>query len=871
MCWRKFCTEAESIKDIAKIVKILKPKPQVGISLFNYQGRTLTPSETLGNLMDTHFIESVGGSTDEDNEVEAVSNRFDDVNTYSFVDYIDPQKVRVSLASFGPLKAAGPDGLKPLALQKLTDKLILYITSIYRTCVFKGYAPKVWRAMKVVFLPKVGKKDYGQAKSYRPITLSNFLLKGLERLVQWYANDHLLVEPLHAQHAYTVGKSCDSAISEVVDFIESNNYRGNHVIAVSLDCSGAFDRIKFDSAEEAMRVKQFPSGIRELYLSILKHRTVSAELQGERMVRIPKRGSPQGGVLSPLIWNLIMDTILSKFKGRAVRVVGYADDIMLLVGGKDPGTLVSLINEALEEVLNWGDKNGLVFNAEKTACVRFSRAKRFSAWKKVMMRDQVVDYEDSMKYLGVTLQKSLSWTAHVNERVAKATKILNLANAAVGQKWGFNPERALWVYTAMARPTVTYGSIVWSPRITEGNRAKLNKLQRKALLSMSASMRSTPTAGMEAVLGLIPLDLCAQEMGTQARLRTRTVLQDHWDGVGDKVIGHRRHHDKILERICPLNLPIDQHTPTRVWIRDDTVENPDVILYTDGSKMECGAGAGWAAVHGDTVMAEDRIYLGSDTSVFQAEVIAIEQGLAWFAENCKNGETLTIRSDSQSAIFAILGTVSASKLVLDCKKVLRQAKENHRIALRWIKGHADHTGNELADLLARQGAMKNSVTVYPEVPLPLTMIKGKIKAHFLAKWQKRFTELNELRQTKRFFPTMDGGKIKKLAKYSRHNINLLIQVATGHALVAHHISKWTGVEDKCKLCLEDFETTEHLFYDCPRLELERRNLLASTSRRTREQEIITFFGIPSLVNLMEDRSRSCYERLRRESPGHGGA
>ena len=50
------------------------------------------------------------------------------------------------------------------------------------------------------------------------------------------------------------------------------------------------------------------------------------------------------------------------------------------------------------------------------------------------MNGKVINYEDSMKYLGVTLQKSLCWSLHANDRVGKGTKIMNLANAAIGQK-----------------------------------------------------------------------------------------------------------------------------------------------------------------------------------------------------------------------------------------------------------------------------------------------------------------------------------------------------------------------------------------------------------------------------------------------------
>ena len=132
------------------------------------------------------------------------------------------------------------------------------------------------------------------------------------------------------------------------------------------------------------------------------------------------RGSPQGGVLSPLIWILIMDMILSKFPGRAVKVVCYADDIMLLVAGKDPGTLVDVMNTALRKVTKWGDENGLVFNPEKRSTVRFLRVKAFSQWRKLKLGEAELTYEDSMKYLGVTLQRNLTWGLHVHERNAQS-------------------------------------------------------------------------------------------------------------------------------------------------------------------------------------------------------------------------------------------------------------------------------------------------------------------------------------------------------------------------------------------------------------------------------------------------------------------
>ena len=101
----------------------------------------------------------------------------------------------------------------------------------------------------------------------------------------------------------------------------------------------------------------------ELYQNIFKHRLVSAELQG-KYENNSKERKPTRGSISPLIWILIMDNLTSNFK-VAVRVVGYADDIILLVGGENPGTLVGQMNTALKEVLKWGDKNDFVFIPKK--------------------------------------------------------------------------------------------------------------------------------------------------------------------------------------------------------------------------------------------------------------------------------------------------------------------------------------------------------------------------------------------------------------------------------------------------------------------------------------------------------------------------
>jgi len=59
------------------------------------------------------------------------------------------------------------------------------------------YIPKIWRYAWVTFIPKPGKMDYTTAKSFQPICLTSFLLKGLDGIVFFFHDPlHLRCHPL---------------------------------------------------------------------------------------------------------------------------------------------------------------------------------------------------------------------------------------------------------------------------------------------------------------------------------------------------------------------------------------------------------------------------------------------------------------------------------------------------------------------------------------------------------------------------------------------------------------------------------------------------------------------------------------------------
>ena len=75
------------------------------------------------------------------------------------------------------------DGIIPAPLQEACEVLIPYLVRIFCACPTTGYVPAIWHQVKVVFIPKPSMDPYGGPKDCRPISLTLFLLKTMERLV----------------------------------------------------------------------------------------------------------------------------------------------------------------------------------------------------------------------------------------------------------------------------------------------------------------------------------------------------------------------------------------------------------------------------------------------------------------------------------------------------------------------------------------------------------------------------------------------------------------------------------------------------------------------------------------------------------------
>ena len=190
-----------------------------------------------------------------------------------YTDWINEGKI--VFKGFQSKKSPGPDGIKPITLKHLPSSMIDSLITIYKASIALHFTPTRWKESKVVYIPKPGKEDYSNPKSFCPISLMNYLLKGLERLSVWKADEALEDSPLHKkQHGFQKGKSTETAISNTVNKIEKHTLNIEHCIGIFLDIQAAFDSIKPIHIKQALLKHGCHADMVEWYYELIIHRNL---------------------------------------------------------------------------------------------------------------------------------------------------------------------------------------------------------------------------------------------------------------------------------------------------------------------------------------------------------------------------------------------------------------------------------------------------------------------------------------------------------------------------------------------------------------------------------------------------------------------
>ena len=259
-------------------------------------------------------------------------------------------------------------------------------------------------------------------------------------------------------------------------------------MATFCDLSKAFDTISTNILLHKLNIYGIRGTANKWIESYLTNRSQYVDFDSHKSSSLPvKCGVPQGSILGPLLLLLYINDISHS---TTENILSFADDTTVFLSDSDPIRLFSRANKSLEAVFNWFCANRLSLNAKKTQyMVIQSASKKLNNLPDLKIDGVVLSQATHCKFLGITIDESLSWKRHVSSINSKISRAL----FAIKQlKFTLPKESLLTLYFSLLHPYITYGILAWGNASTNILR-KTETLHKRALRTVHNKSHNSHT------------------------------------------------------------------------------------------------------------------------------------------------------------------------------------------------------------------------------------------------------------------------------------------------------------------------------------------------------------------------------------------
>ncbi|GBL89136.1 hypothetical protein AVEN_28546-1 [Araneus ventricosus] len=299
------------------------------------------------------------------------------------------------------------------------------------------------------------------------------------------------------------------------------------------------------------------------------------------------------------------------------------------------------------------------------------------------------------------------------------------------------------IYKGALEPFMLYGYGAWGHRLSLKNvRDMLNSIQRRPLVKITRAYRTTSTAALQVVSGVLPLDLKAQQV--YAKFRLFTLKQD--STVGSLLF---RSHDYQGRQNRYAYHPLQWHP---ISFSRTEPHGFDIEIFSDGSKMQGQVGSSAVLFYHGREIQHQVCRLSNHATVFAAEIMGMDMALS-MAERLNIWDPIRLYTDSLSLLQAMASTQPGYPLVWVLRAKCLDLMLTRNLRLYWVKAQVGVLGNEVADRYAKEATARPAVDM--ELLKTTSDFKREARAELLSLWQTRWVQSETGRQTAQFFPLVD--------------------------------------------------------------------------------------------------------------------
>ncbi|KAL4125740.1 hypothetical protein QTP88_009980 [Uroleucon formosanum] len=354
-------------------------------------------------------------------------------------------------------KSPGHDQISNKIIKNLPPKSIIWLTYIFNALLRLSYFPPTWKNSIIITILKPGKPS-NSPSSYRPISLlpafgkmfEKIILKRLLPIVQ---KENILPD---IQFGFRSKHSTNHQLHRVTDFVSSALESKKYCAGVFLDVAKAFDTVWHHGLLFKLK-KTFSAPYYLLLKSYLENRSfrvrINTRLSTHHEVQA---GVPQGSDIAPFLYIFYTaDIPVSQFTLTGT----YADDTAILASSVNPILASHQIQTHLNILIPWFNKWGIKINETKSSHITFSL--RPHDCPPIIMNNSTIPHCTTVKYLGLTFDRKLTWGPHLKDKRKQLNSRLHLLRPLL--RSNTNIQNKILIYKCLLRPLWTYGIILWGP------------------------------------------------------------------------------------------------------------------------------------------------------------------------------------------------------------------------------------------------------------------------------------------------------------------------------------------------------------------------------------------------------------------------
>lgn len=326
-------------------------------------------------------------------------------------------------------------------------------------------------------------KDNTDPKNYRPISLLSSVSKIFEKIIHSRLINYLnATEAIpHCQFGFKPKHSTTQQLLRITEHISNGFEKKEHTGAAFLDIANAFDKVWHDGLLYKLKCLNTPTVIFNIIRSFLCSRSFTVQIEDTNSdISYINAGVPQGSKLSPILFNLYISDFPTTMN---TEIALYADDSVIYSSSDDVDKVIDNIQTHLDAVQKWAQSWKLALNPSKSSAVLFT-LRRPKYYNTLKFNGQNIAWYHNIKYLGVLLDKKLTWNPHITSKLQQGYQRLKILYPLINRQTSLNWKCSLLLYKQLIRPLILYAAPVWGQCATT-HIHKMQVLQSKVLRVIS--------------------------------------------------------------------------------------------------------------------------------------------------------------------------------------------------------------------------------------------------------------------------------------------------------------------------------------------------------------------------------------------------